>query len=603
MVSSIAAPPPLPGAEAGGTFRGWALFLRRFARIAGPYWRSENRWRIRGLTAALIVLTAGQVLAVVAINKWTERLFDALEHRSLDRFLVLVGFFVTIIAGNAAVVTLHLMVKRRLQIGWRDWLTARLAESWMSAGRHYQITLMPGDYDNPDGRIAEDVRISTEHAIELGHSLLYCCILLISFTHILWTLSGPPDALSLYVPGHLVWVALIYAGGGTIITLLLGRPLVRAANLRQAAEASFRFGLAHARENALPIALQRGEGQERRHFTRLFTALVGAWNRQTTALACLFLFTTSWSVLSLVFPVMVAAPRYILGAITLGVLMQTAQAFQQMVAALTWPIDNFARAAELRGSFERVYGLHSVLGALAGPVTPGIDHPLISRADRPILAFRDFDLADPDGRVVIAGLDAEIAAGDRVLIAGEPGATVNLFKAVIGLWPWGRGSIELPSEGRIFIMPQRPYLPVGRLRTAVCYPTGPSLCGDPAIRDALARVGLEHLANRLDDEAQWDQVLSAGEAQRLGIARLLLHRPDWILIQEAIDALDAAGEVEMLRLLHEEFPAATIITIGHRPALDSFYRRVFNVRRVDGVAILEETGRTAADAPAAGSPG
>jgi putative ATP-binding cassette transporter len=585
---------PSPRGSIFGALRSWLDLFVRFARLAGPYWSSEDAWRVRALTTALIVLTAAQVGIAIAMNLWTERLFSALEQKALSRFFLQIALLAVIIAGNAAIAAAHMWVKRRIQIDWRGWLTRRLTDEWMTSGRHYQVTLIPGEHDNPDGRIAEDIRIAAEYAIDLGHSLFYCIVLLISFTQILWTLSGPPlvnfGAVHFYLPGHLVWIALLYAAGGTALAVLLGQPLVRAANSRQTAEANFRFGLVHARENSLAIALLRGERDERNRFISLFRGAIGAWSGQTTALVHILLFTASWSVLSQVFPVLVAAPRYIAGAITLGILMQTAQAFQQMVGALSWPIDNFAKAAEWRASAERVQGLHAALGSLTQQVLPS-DRSTFSRVRNPeaALVFHDFSLAAPDGRVVIAGFDARIEAGERVLISGEPGATVNLFKAVVGLWHWGRGRIEVPSEVRIFIMPQRPYLPIGTLRNAVCYPMAAESCGDAAIGDSLRRVELGDLAARLDECATWDLELSAGEQQRLGFARLLLHRPSWILIQEAIDALDAAGEMEMLQLLRDEFPDATVITIGHRPPLDGYYQRIFTVVRAEsGVALIAE---------------
>ena len=295
-------------------------FFRRFVHLAGAFWQSRLKWRARSLTAMLVALTFAQVLVPVAINQWSLRLFDALEQRAMRTFFLLIGVLVLIIAANALVTTTHLRVKRRLQVEWRSWLTGRVLDEWLSSGRHYHVSFVPGEHDNPDQRIAEDIRISTEYAIDLAHSLLYCILLLVSFTQILWTLSGPPQVelgiASLYLPGHLVWVALIYASVGSAAAVLLGQPLVRAANRRQSEEANFRFGLVRARENALSIALRRGEGEERRQAGELFEGAVRAWNRQTLALSNLFLFSSSWSVLSQAFPVMVAAPRYIAGVIS-----------------------------------------------------------------------------------------------------------------------------------------------------------------------------------------------------------------------------------------------------------------------------------------------
>jgi putative ATP-binding cassette transporter len=582
-----------------GRIRGWLTFLARFARLAGPYWRSEAKWRAGLLTLLLVALTAAQVAIAVAFNAWYERLFTALEDRALAQFFALIGFLLLIIAGSAGVTAVHLWIKRRLQAGWRDWLTRRIVDEWMTSGRHYQVSQMPGDHDNPDGRIAEDIRIATEYALDLAHSLLYCVLLLISFTQILWTLSGPPElqlgSIELYLPGHMVWVAIAYSAAGSAVALLLGWPLIRAANARQTAEANFRFGLVRARENALAIALLSGEADERRSLRGLFQGAIAAWHRQTNALAQLLLFSASWTILSQVFPILVAAPRYIAGAITLGVLMQTAQAFQQMAAALSWPIDNLSKAAEWRASAERVQALHEgierVTREVAGP--PRI---AVEPHGRPSLAFVDCAIHEPDGRPAVAPFRTEIGPGERVLVSGDIGAAVKLFKAVAGLWPWGRGRIGLPSDGDIYFMPHRPYMPLGTLCEAVCYPTDPRGCDPEAIHDSMRRAGLEELIPRLDHREAWEQSLASAELQRLGFARLLLHRPRWIFLEEATNALNAAAQAAMMTLLQEACPKSAIVTIGDDPALAAFHRRSLVLTRTNQVAHLTE--RPIATAPA-----
>ncbi|MFI5021561.1 MAG: ABC transporter ATP-binding protein/permease [Alphaproteobacteria bacterium] len=575
--------------------RSWRDFFRKFLRLAGPYWSSESKWRVRGLTAFLIALTVAQVAVPVALNLWSESLFDALAGRAMDRFLRLLGVLAVIIAANVVIVTTHLRVRRRLQIDWRDWLTRRLGGEWMAGGRHYRLTHIPGEHDNPDGRIAEDARITTEYAIDLAHSLLYCLLLLVSFTQILWSLSGPPQmelsGVHLYIPGHLVWVALVYAAIGTSVALLLGRPLVRATDRRQTFEANFRFGLVHARENSLAIALVQGEADERGYFLGLFRGAVDAWDGQTRALVNIFYYTTSWSVLSQVFPVLVAAPRYIIGAITLGVLMQTAQAFQQMIAALSWPVDNLSKLADWRASVERVLGLHEGVERLAEK-TPSLEHEMIgvSAGSARALMLRALSVADPDGKPILTAFDAEIAPGERVLISGDPGAADKIFKAVAGLWPWGRGTVELPRNADIFFLPQKPYLPIGSLRHAIAYPTAPEPHGEEEFRAALERVGLGHLIPRLDDVGSWDQLLGMAEQQRLGFARLLLHRPSWIFIQEATDALDPESESDMMRLLQKEFPEATVITIGFHAGLEAYHRRKIVLERRNDEVVAREAG-------------
>lgn len=576
-------------------------FMQRFGRLAGGYWNGEERWKVRGLTAALIVLTVAQVVSPILMNLWSQKLFDSLEQRAMDRMPMLILALSGIILANMTVTTTHLVLKRRLQMGWRRWLVRRVLDEWMTKGRHFQVTYMPGEHDNPDGRISEDIRITAENAINLAHSLFYCILLLGSFTKILWSLSGETwiewGDLSIYIPGHLVWVALLYAAVGTTVAMLLGRPLVRAVNSRQTCEANFRFGLVRVRENSEAIALLHGEPDERRRFTDLFTAVADAWRRQTNALAHIFLFSSGYSVLSTAFPVLVAAPRYIAGTITLGVLMQTAQAFQQMEAALSWPVDNLSTLAEWRASVERVLGLHEALQTLESEMAqPGGRRIQVGSGDGQVLAFRDLTVSTPLDEVVISGFSSEFALGEHVLISGDPGAAIRLFKVVAGLWPWGSGQVDLPNDdsgkSAIFFMPQRPYLPIGRLRSAVSYPAGPAAFGDGVLHAALERVGLEHLIPRLDATDSWEKVLTIAEQQRLGFARLLLHRPSWIFIQEATDALDPVGEADFMQMLQEEFSEATVLTVGHHSGLDAYHqRKLVLVRSSDGLVLITDRRR------------
>ncbi|MGE0799859.1 MAG: SbmA/BacA-like family transporter [Lautropia sp.] len=332
----------------------------RLPRCATAFWIGDRRRFAWSLTLALVVLTIAQAAIPVALNLWSQRLFDALEQRDFATVLREAGVAALIILANLLVMTSHLRTRRRLQIEWRADLTRRLLDRWMIRGRDRQLQRQ-GGVDNPDGRIAEDIRVATETSVDLAHSLFYCVLLLVSFAQILWGLSGTMEvrlgSREMALPGYLVWAALAYAGLGAAVATWLGQPLTRAANLRQGKEADFRFGLASSRESGPAIALQSIDlarpGVERR-----FDGLIAAWTGQTRALANLIMFSSSWTMLSQAVPILVVAPRYIAGAITLGVLMQTAQAFLQMTQALTWPIDNMQRLAEARASFARVTQLH-----------------------------------------------------------------------------------------------------------------------------------------------------------------------------------------------------------------------------------------------------
>ncbi len=571
-------------------------FARRFLSLAGGYWRSEKRWSIRLLSVGLVVLTVGQVVEPVLFNLWSERLFDALEQRSMDRFLMVAAMIAGIILFNIGIQMLHLRVKRRLQFGWRRWLSQQILEQWLSRGRHHQLNYVPGDHDNPDGRIAEDIRITTEYAIELGHSLMYCAILLFSFTNILWMLSGSTEVslggVSVTIHGYLLYIAILYAAVGTTVALVLGRPLVRAVNRRQGLEADYRFGLVRVREHAQPIALLHAEQEERRHLYSLLKGVRAGWYGQTRALSIVTVFSSGYSVLCAAFPLLISAPRYISGVISLGVLMQTAQAFQQTVSALSWPVDNLGRAAEWKASVERVLGLKDALSQLDRDVEDGARRILVEHSQQAqTLRFQDLAIDDAAGHSLVAPFSGEIFPGERVLIVGDPAAAVTLFRAVARVWPWGSGRIALPAHTRVYFMPHRPYLPSGPLRHALCYPNSGETLSDEQAGAALARVGVGYLAKRLYDNAAWEDILALAERQRIGFARLLIRRPDWIFLEDATDALDAAGEAEMLHLLDEEFPQATLLTIASHAAEEPRHGRKFALERNGAGVVVREVIR------------
>jgi len=554
-------------------------FLIQFIRLAGPFWSSENKTTIRLETLALIVLTLLQIALAVVINKWSAALFNAFEQRSMSGFFTQIGLLIFIFAASMAVTTTHLIVKRRLLIGWRTWLTERVIGQWMNNGRHYEVThIQTEEHDNPDGRIAEDIRIATEEAIGLGHSLFYSLLLLISFSQILWSLSGRVvlnlGLIEIPIYGHLVWIAIIYAVSASILGWWIGRPLTTATDYRQTEEANFRFGLIKARENSQAIALIHGEASEQQRFFTLFRNIIASYQQQTQAWVHIQLFTSGYSVLSMAFPILVSAPRYILGTITLGTLMQSAQAFQHLADALSWPVNNMANVAKWRASVERVLSLVKALDCLENEICRSEPHRIVvEKPEHSILRLQDLGIYKLNGEVIVSGINAEIKAGERVLITGDAATGAKLFKALAGLWHWGSGRIELPDEEPMFFMPPRPYLPDETLRTAICYPASPLKFSQEALEKALTRVGLEPLIEQLDQTDGWETSLTREQQQRLGVVRLLLNRPKWILLQEAFDSLDPEGEVMMLSIICEELPNATLLTITNQPTAEAFHQR------------------------------
>lgn len=559
--------------------QGSSGFFIQFIRLAGPYWQSENKAAIRKMTLALIVLTLVQISIAVVITEWSAALFNALEQRSMSGLFKQIGLLILIFAASMTATAMHLNVKRRLQIGWRDWLTERVTGQWMDKGRHYQVThIQTAEHDNPDGRIAEDIRIATENAIALLHSLFYSLLLLISFTKILWTLSGTVmldlGFVEMPIYGHLVWIALIYATGASALGWWIGQPLIKATDIKQTTEANFRYGLVKGRENSLAIALIHGEASEKKHFLRLFQDIVHAYNRQTHAWTYILLFTSGYSVLSMAFPILVSAPRYILGTITLGALMQSVQAFQHMASALSWPVDNMAGVAQWRASADRVLSLVQALDDLEQEIARPDPHRIVlAKTDSPVLRFENLCISRLDGIVCASNVNDDIMAGERVLITGNTFTGSKLFKAIAGLWPWGEGRIELPDDDYLFFMPPRPYLPTGTLRAAICYPSACEDFSPSMLENMLELVGLKELVEQLDQVDNWEKALPREQQQRLGVVRLLLQRPKWIFLEEAFDSLNSDGEVAMLKLICQMLPDASLLTISHEPRAEKFHQR------------------------------
>ncbi|MCB1630952.1 MAG: ABC transporter ATP-binding protein/permease [Pseudomonadales bacterium] len=560
-----------------------AAFTHRALRLAGPYWTSPGGWRVQGATASLLLLTLAQVALSVWTNYWNRALFDALEAHSIAGVLQQVAVFALIFALTLAVTAAHLLVKRWLQLDWRRWLTERVSGRWMEQGRHYRLSFTPGEHDNPDGRIADDIHIFTETTIGLAHTLVFSLLMLGSFIDILWSLSGSLHipGTALHVPGYLVWLAFVYAGTGTLLGWSFGRPLVRSTNALQTAEADFRFGLARVREHSEAIALLRGETVEHANATQRFADIAQTWYRQSLAYVGIVSFSTGYGALLPVFPILVAAPQYITGAISLGVLMQAAQAFQRLTSALSWPVDNLGDMARTRASIDRVLSLFEDMERLdAEALVPDGNRITIERTPRARLAIEGLCIAEADGRILLERLDLEIRRGERVLIAGDPIVTGALFKVLGELWSWGNGRVLLPQVETMLCVPQRPFLPEGTLRQALCYPQTVDGYSDATILRALECSGSGWLAPRLDDSDNWEQALPLRAQQRLGFARVLLRRPAWILLEEATDAFDPRGERLILEMLRHELPNSTLLTISFHSGLEALHDRRIVLNRL-----------------------
>ncbi len=558
--------------------------VRDFAAVACGYWTAPGYRTVAWLlTGGMVALGVVNVAIALWLNLWNRDFFNALEKKDLGLLFHLLWMLAAIVVSAGIGVAIQLYVKRSLQIYWRTWLSRTTIERWLNAGREYQLSLLADHVDNPDGRIAEDIRVSTEYAIEFAQSILQCVLQLFTFLTVLWTLSGELPVrlfgISIDVPGYMVWCAVAYAVIGSALTYALGRGLIDAGNLRQSREADFRSNLNRVREHAESIALLRGEEDERERLRGSLFDLRIAWHRQTRGQGNLSLLTSSLAYLAPVVPLIVALPRYLAGQIQLGGLMQTAQAFSSVQWALSWLIDNFPKVAEWRASTARVVHLHLALHDLE-EVLDSEAHPRLTLhppTDVDMLILRDLGLARPTGEILVADADVQIGRPERVLIRGQSGGGKStIMRAVAGIWPWGRGHIHLPT-GSIAFMPQKPYFPLGTLREALHYPEAPEGITDDVLKETLHNVGLDHLRERLDDVDRWDQILSGGEQQRVSFARSLVHKPEWIFMDEATSALDEAGQQNVMRLLIDELPQTSIVSIGHRPGLEVFHTRELNL--------------------------
>jgi putative ATP-binding cassette transporter len=394
------------------------------------------------------------------------------------------------------------------------------------------------------------------------------------------------------VPGYLVPLAFLYAGVGSVLGWGFGRPLVRTTNALQSAEATFRFRLSRERERSEEIALMQGEPIERAGSATRFRQIVREWDRQSLAYMGLVSFSTGYGVLLPVFPILVAAPQYIAGVMSLGMLMQAAQAFQRLTSALSWPVDGIGDIARCRASADRVMSLYDDLQRLESEArSTGAPRIALDRSEHGRLVVDDLCIAEPSGRILIEHLHASIQRGERVLVTGDPAVTDSFFKVLGGLWPWGSGRVDLPDGDRALFLPQHPFLPEGTLRGALSYPSAPVAFSDAEVQRALECTDLEWLVPRLDDEDNWEQALPLRAQQRAAFARALLHHPAWLFMQEATSAFEPDSERRMFELLDCQLPEATLLTISVHPGLKLLHTRELVLTRMRETKFLFEGRR------------
>ena len=580
-------------------FQSFSAFVKRVVKLAMPYFQSDQKWQARGLLLAIVLLNLATVYMAVQFNDWNGVFYDALQNKDEPVFWKQLTRFTYLAFGSIVIVVYKFYLTQVLEMRWRQWMTTYYLQRWLSNQTFYKLELTRFaksagtdlntlNTDNPDQRISEDVNQFTTQTISLCMGLLNSVVTLVSFVGILWGLSGAfsfeMGGSSFTIPGYMLWAAVVYCLVGSVLTHYIGKSQISLNFFQQKYEADFRHHMVRVREYSEAIALDKGESVEKTQLDTRFTTVIGNYLALIKAQKNLIWFTSFFGQAAIIFPFIVAAPRFFSGAIQLGQLMQISSAFGQVQNSLSWFVDSYSSLASWRATTDRLTSFDESMAkseALLSTQTT-VD------AGSDTLSTNDLTLSLPNGKVLLAHAALTAQAGDAILLNGPSGSGKStLFRAFAGIWPYSKGQIQMP-ENAMFI-PQHPYFPNGSLRDALAYPEPATKYDDTALQTALTQALLPHLAERLDDHEAWGQMLSGGEQQRLAIARVLLKKPQWLFADEATSALDAEAENTLYKRLLAGVLLAkgAIISIAHRPSVTAFHNQTWT---------LEKTTTDASDA-------
>ncbi|MBB4238994.1 ABC transporter ATP-binding protein/permease [Rhizobium esperanzae] len=567
--------------------------LKRFWISARRYWGRSGERLAWPCTLGLLALIGINVGFQYGINRWNRAIFDAIERHDAGTVYFLSAVFLPLVLGTVAVVTTQVALRMMIQRRWRSWLTTAVIGRWLANGRYYQLNLIGGDHKNPEARISEDLRIATEAPVDFIAGVISAFLSASTFIIVLWTIGGaltlPIAGLTATIPGFLVVTAVLYAAITSSSMAVIGRHFVQVSETKNQTEAEFRYTLTHVRENGESIALLGGEEEERNDLHKTFAKVLAQWALLARQHMRTTLVSHGSMLIAPVVPVLLCAPKFLEGSMSLGQVMQAASAFAIVQGAFGWLVDNYPRLADWNACARRVASLMMSLDGLEraeqSDALGRIKHG--DTQGEAMLSLNDLSVSLDDGTAVVKETRVAIEPGERVLVAGESGSGKStLVRAIAGLWPWGEGSVDFHPDRRLFMLPQRPYIPSGTLRRAVAYPGAADRWTADQIKAALDKVGLDYLKDRIEEDAPWDQTLSGGEKQRLAFARLLLHTPDIIVLDEATSALDEKSQDRMMQMVIHELPEVTIISVAHRVELEAFHSRKITLERRRGGAKL-----------------
>jgi putative ATP-binding cassette transporter len=570
--------------------------LTRFWITAKGFW-GKNGDRLAWLfSIGLLVLIVAHVGFQYGINLWNRAIFDAIEKRDSSTVFYLTAVFFPLAIGSVALTVAQVFARMAIQRRWRAWVTNSVVSRWLTNGRYYQLNLVGGDHQNPEYRIAEDLRIATDSPVDFAAGVTSAFLSAATFIVVLWTIGGALTVTvagsSISIPGFLVIAAVIYAAIASGSITVIGRRFVQISEDKNQAEAEYRYALTRVRENGESIALLGGEQEERDGIDRSFGSVLRQWARLAGQHMRTTLVSQGSSLIAPVVPLLLCAPKFLDGSMSLGQVMQAASAFTIVQTAFGWLVDNYPRLADWNACARRIASLMMSLDGLER-AERGDGIGRIRRGEiegDAILSLHNLSVTLDDGTAVVGDAEVVVEPGERLLVAGESGTGKStLVRAIAGLWPWGGGDVNFHPHRRLFMLPQKPYVPSGTLRRAAAYPAAAEDWTVEQIGEALEKVGLGHLKDKIEEDAPWDQTLSGGEKQRLAFARLLLHNPDIVVLDEATSALDAKSQDSMMELMTRELPRATVVSVAHRPELEAFHsRKILLERRKGGAKLVSD---------------
>ncbi|MGX1309320.1 putative ATP-binding cassette transporter [Amorphus suaedae] len=561
--------PALPGVM--------ALVRSMYTSFRASPTRNSVLWITGGLVGVVLLTAYGQV----RLNAWNQPFYDALQRRDLSEFLQQLIVFAVIVSALLVLNVSQNWLNQMMKLKLREGLVHELLDQWLKPGRAFRLSGAGRIGENPDQRIHEDARHLTELSTDLGVGLFQATILLLSFIGVLWVLSA--DVMftvrgeTFGVPGYMVWCALFYAGTASLVSYLVGRPLFSLNAERYAQEAELRFGLVRLNENIDDVTLSRGESDERVRLNSELADVLRMMRRIVTAQTNLTWVTAGYGWFTLIAPILVAAPGYFGGDLSFGQLMMVVGAFNQVQQALRWSVDNFSTIADWRATFGRVAVFREAVMTMDVVETADVERIQFVVTEQPMMVIENLKVATPAGAIMLDPPRLELRPGDHVQVTGDSGFGGHfLFRALAGLWPIGSGQIALPAGDEIAFMPRHPYMPPDTLRAVLAYPAATSAYDDAKMAAALEKVGLERMASQLDRRSRWDRELPHEELQCIAFARMLLHRPKWIVIDQALGGLQERGSKQILDAIQSDLPDAGILNIGRTDA-EGFFQRTLRL--------------------------